>query len=520
MRHAPPNIVPATDGRQPPAAPARMPMADLLAALGITDLGEAPDPGRLAATIERIRIWRATRPDPAVEAAVCDAARQAWAAAGVADPDATWAGTAPPARNGRREGAAPVALVVRTMADIAPEPVEWLWDGRIPVGGITLLIGDPGEGKSMATLAIATAVTLGAPLPGETAGAREPGDVLLLAAEDSEKHTIRPRLDAMGADVLRVHRPDGILWPDGSVTPLCDLSDPVQRGALRDYIARTRPRLVIIDPLTAYLPGIDSHRDAEVRSVLAPLAEIAAEYRCAIVCVLHLRKSSADRAIYRASGSIAFVAAARSVLLAGRDPDDPRRRAIAHVKSNLSPLAPSVGYTIDGGRWGWTGESDLTADRILAAPAGAEERSALEEAIEWLAEYLADGPRAADEVHRDAARVGISARTLRRAREALQIRPTPDRDDHGRVRGWLWGFATRCPSHDGHLDGAGGWASGRRATPTTTYGIAPSPGGQAGGIGHLVASGGHLDGRGGPDPDDGWIVIDPLDAGEGDHDRA
>ena len=498
-----------------PAAPAeRMPLDDLRAALGIADLGEIPDPARIAATIDRIRVWRANGPDPAVEAAVREAARQAWAAAGVPDPDATWARTAPATRSGRRDDAASEAVVIESMADIAPEAVEWLWEGRIPIGGITLLIGDPGEGKSMASLAIAAAVTLGVPLPGE-AGRREPGDVLLLSAEDSPAHTIRPRLDAMGADVRRVHLLGGVRRADGSMTPLC-LSDPLHRGLLRDAAARIRPRLVIIDPLTAYLPGIDAYRDAEVRSVLAPLAEIAAEYRCAIVCVLHLRKSSADRAIYRASGSIAFVGAARSVLLAGRDPDDPRRRAIAHVKSNLSPLAPSVGYTIDGGRWGWTGESDLTADRILAAPAGAEERSALEEASEWLAEYLADGPRPADEVHRDATRVGISARTLRRAAARLGVHKS--REGFGPGGRWVWSLAIDAHRRRPPM-GHAGLANNDQAPGTQEVTGSDSAIGVQRGVLDTYGANGRL--YGAPaEADGGWIVIDPLDAEEEAHDRA
>src|SRR5690625_1719371 len=325
--------------------------------------------------------------------------------------------------------------VLRSMAEVAPEVVEWLWEGRIPLGGVTARLGDPGEGKSTVSLAIATAVSLGVPLPGETER-REPADVLLLSAEDSPAHTIRPRLDAMGADVARVHVLDGILRTDGQTVPV-QLAEPSHRAHLREAMETHRPRLVIIDPITAYLAETDTHRDADVRTVLAPLAEIAAEYDAAIVYIMHLRKSQADRAIYRAGGSIAFIGAARSALLVGRDPDDEHRRGVAHVKSNLSPLASTVGFDIEDGRFGWLEESDLTAERMLSAASGEEERSALEEAVEWLRDFLAGGAwELATAIKAAARKADIADRTLRRAGARLNVEKA--RRGEGRSRPWYW----------------------------------------------------------------------------------
>lgn len=342
-------------------------------------------------------------------------------------------------------------LVVRSFAEIEPEPVRWLWHGRIPLGGLTAMVGDPGAGKSTVSLAIATAVTLGAPLPGDP-GPRDPADVLVVSAEDSPRHTIRPRLDAMGADVSRVHEVGGVRRADGQIVPL-HLADPVHRAHLREAMETYRPRLVIIDPITAYLAETDTHRDADVRTVLAPLAELAAEYDAAIVYIMHLRKSQADRAIYRAGGSIAFIGAARSALLVGRDPDD-GRRGIAHIKSNLSPLAPTVGFEIVDGRFVWVGESDLTADRMLAPATGDEERSAIEEATDWLAATLEGGDWVpASEIMSAARRDGISDRTLRRAAARLEIEKS--RRGVGRSKPWYWRL---------RIDGQGGWPPNHEGT--------------------------------------------------------
>jgi hypothetical protein len=374
-------------------------------------------------------------PDDRVLAGRRAVAVQALAAAGVVDAE-RWVHHAIDAstRAGDADHDRRPRPAVRTMADIAPETVRWVWDGRIPIGGLTALIGDPGEGKSTVSLAITTAVTLGVPLPGET-GRRDPADVLLLSAEDSPSHTIRPRLEAMGADLRRVHILDGVRRPDGQIVPI-HLADPGHRAQLREAMEAIRPRMVIIDPVTAYLADTDTHRDADVRTVLAPLADLAAEYDCAIVYVMHLRKGSADRAIYRAGGSIAFIGAARSALLVGRDPDDPSRRAVAHIKSNLSPLAPTVGFDIVGGRFWWVGEVDLTADRMLAPAAGEEERTALAEAVEWLREYLAEGPRPAPEVYRDGRRAGHAERTIRRAAAAAKIKKNREGFGRGSVVTW------------------------------------------------------------------------------------
>jgi len=298
------------------------------------------------------------------------------------------------------------------MADVAPEAVEWLWKPYIPLGKMTLLEGDPGIGKSWATAALACAVSLGRGLPGDM-GSSEAGNVLMLSAEDGLADTLRPRLDAVGADVSRVFA----------------VSEPLtfdEAGMLRfeEAIADRKPTLVTVDPLFAFTGGkVDIHRANECRTVMARLAAIAERHRCAIIAVRHLGKSRGmGHALNAGIGSIDLVAAARSVLLAGKDPDDETIRAITQIKSNLAPTGPAIGYALRGGEFFWTGESDLTPERILSYAPGESERPALDEAVEFFRDALGAGEREISEIRTEAKQAGISESTLRRARERLGIK--------------------------------------------------------------------------------------------------
>jgi hypothetical protein len=216
----------------------------------------------------------------------------------------------------------PIKLIC--LADVVPEHVDFLWHPYIPKGKLTLIEGDPGVGKSWLICAIATATAAG---DGPSGWVQDvPGNVLMLSVEDGLADTIRPRLDAMRANVKRIFALQGALILNDS-------------GLLRleSEIIDYRPTLVAIDPLVAYLgAGVDLHRANETRAVMSRLAILAEKYHCAIVAVRHLTKGGKDKAIYRGIGSIDFTAACRSVLLVGSDPDDTSRRAVVHIKSNLS----------------------------------------------------------------------------------------------------------------------------------------------------------------------------------------
>lgn len=338
----------------------------------------------------------------------------------------------------RREGGAdtltpaPVAApaLVR-LADVSAEQVSWLWRGRLPRGKLTLIVGDPGLGKSYLTLDVAARVSRGDEWPdGERAAL---GDVVLLNAEDGLADTIRPRLDALGADTTRVHALRAVRDDTGERHFNLETDLPALEGAVES----TRAVLVSIDPLSAYLGARDSYKDAEIRTVLGPLAALAERCRVAVVGIMHLTKDQQRRALYRALGSVAFVAAARVVLAVARDPDDDARRLLVGVKNNLTAPSPGLAFRLDGGRLTWDpGTVDgVDADTLLSATGAGEERDERRDADDFLRDLLADGDVRAAEGERAARANGISPRTLDRARRRVGVRAYPV-GYHPKV--WWW----------------------------------------------------------------------------------
>ena len=328
------------------------------------------------------------------------------------------------------------------------EEVEWLWASRIPLGKLTVLEGDPGCGKSWLSLAIATAVTTGRRLPGQTETG-EPSRVLLLTAEDGLADTVRPRAEDLGADLSRITVLKGVQDGDGREHQL-DLTEHL--SVLDEILARGGFRYVVIDPINAYLGvSLDTHRDAAIRSVLTPLAELAEKYGVAIVCILHLTKSGRDKAIYRGQGSIGYSAAARTVLLVGQNPDDEQERVVVCIKNNLVAFPPALAFEISEGQFRWRGETSVTASALLAPEQGSEARSLLDEATEFLDEVLGQGSQPAREIERQADAMGISKMTLKRARKAMGVRAVPVREE-GRpgVQRWLWELPESLGGQEAH----------------------------------------------------------------------
>jgi putative DNA primase/helicase len=314
--------------------------------------------------------------------------------------------------------------VLRCFRDIAPKAMRWLWPRRIPLGKLTLLIGDPGLGKSLLTADVASHVTRGTSFPD---GAMcESGSVIFLSAEDDPADTIRPRLDAAGADVSRVHVLEAVRvqHANGSLTEKTfnlETDIAVLEGALREH---PDVRLIVIDPLSAYLGGVDSHSNAEVRGMLTPLVALAGRFGVAVLCVTHLRKS-AGAAIYRAISSIAFAAAARAVWAVASDPEDWDRRLLLAVKQNLSASAGGLAFRIETQnnvpRLAWEpGAVALAANDVLGNME-MQDQSERREAKEWLKDFLADGPVAVKKIQAEAKAAGHSWITVRRAKEALPV---------------------------------------------------------------------------------------------------
>jgi len=207
-----------------------------------------------------------------------------------------------------------------------------------------------------------------------------------------------------------------------------------------------RPALMIIDPLQAYLGAkVDMHRANEVRPIMADLAALADKYRCAVLGIRHLTKAPKTHAIYRGQGNIDIAAAARSILLVGQNPQDESLRVLVHLKSNLSVKGCSLSFEIwededKRGHFQWLGQSDVTADMLLAPPKMGREKSKVEEAEEFLLKALVDGPRPSKDIFKEAKAQDISIRSMHRAKKELHIvshRCTTGNKGKGR---WEWGL--------------------------------------------------------------------------------
>lgn len=328
-------------------------------------------------------------------------------------------GAATRANTGARPGA-----VLRRISDIPTQKLCWLWPGRIPLGKLTLFAGDPGLGKSFVTLDIAARVTRGFDWP--DGASCEAGSVIILSAEDDAADTIRPRLEAAHADLRNVHVLQAVRRPKpGGDTSLEHFNLEIDLLALLDAAALLdNVRLIVLDPISAYLGSTDSHVNARVRGLLAPLAAFAHSLGVAVVAVDHLSKSNRP-AIYRPDGSIAFTAAARAVWLFAKNPDDAARRFMLPGKMNLAPDQTGLSYALREEQPGvvavaWGGAVNLSADAVLQ-PEAVEERSERIEAMEWLRTRLADGPVSAAQIRDEAKSAGLAWRTLRRGKEALGI---------------------------------------------------------------------------------------------------
>jgi hypothetical protein len=320
------------------------------------------------------------------------------------------------------------------LADVRPEPVRWLWPGRIPLGKLTILDGDPDVGKSLLTLDIAARVSRGGAFP--DGSPCTVGSVVVLNAEDGVADTVVPRLQAAGADMSRIHTIRVIPQPSGDRVP-----DIVTDAALIEMEVRHLGAvLIVIDPLNAYLPGsINTWNDHHIRRALAPFVGVAERTGAAVIVIRHLNKRETPNALYRGGGSIAFVAAARAAFLVAKHPRDSSLRVFAAVKMNLAAKPPSLAYRISVRERvaciEWTGPVDLEADDLLTEQPN-ERRSELTRAIEFLQSFLKDGPKPAEEAKNAASQVAISERTLKRAKGAIGI--MAQREGYGAGGRWFW----------------------------------------------------------------------------------
>lgn len=327
------------------------------------------------------------------------------------------------------------------METVEVEQIEWLLYPFIPFGKVTIIQGDPGEGKTTMVLQIIAKLTRGEPILLNLQSQKEaqkdneenlkqevlsqdnpiqPVNVIYQTAEDGLGDTIKPRLLAAGADCSRV------LVIDDREQPLTMLD-----VRLEEAIMQTKARMVVLDPIQGFLgTDVDMHRANEIRPLMKRVAVLAEKYHCAIILIGHMNKNSNGKSSYRGLGSIDFQAAARSVLIVGRLKDEPETRVMCHVKSSLAPEGKSVAFRLDketGFRW--IGEYDISADDLLSGDArGQKSRMAKE----FLLDILADGGMAQKKIEEEASKQGIKKKTLRNAKQELEI------DSVKRGNQWFW----------------------------------------------------------------------------------
>ncbi|MEJ2705288.1 MAG: AAA family ATPase, partial [Sedimentisphaerales bacterium] len=340
-------------------------------------------------------------------------------------------------RSDRDRDYTPKPIIVR-LEDVEPQEVEWLWDNRIPLGKLSMLVGDPGLGKSFLTLYIAAQVTTGRPWADDPL--KQPileGSVIILSAEDDVSDTIVPRLKDHEADLTKIRAIQGVTYDDPEHEGPCHFNVTAHLPALEQAIAETPgTRLVVIDPLTAYLGKTDSHKNAEVRGALAPLAALAATHRLAVLGVSHLTKNQGTKAIYRTLGSLAFTAAARAVWVVSKDRDNSNRRLLTPAKANLSIDPGGLAFSIIDGVVAFEPDRiDITTDEALCSETD-EGAGALDAAKDLLRECLKDGPVSSAEVFKQAKQNSVSERTLNRAKKMLDVKSFKEKD------AWFWKMET------------------------------------------------------------------------------
>ncbi|OAI49307.1 hypothetical protein AYO43_03135 [Nitrospira sp. SCGC AG-212-E16] len=335
-------------------------------------------------------------------------------------------------------------IVTVSMDKVPVAPPQWAWANRIPLQALTLIAGDPGLGKSTLTLELAARWSRGE-ADGDLRG--NPVDVFIASAEDSAETTLKPRLIVAKADLSRVHivqmRVKGLM---GGITLPNDVA------AVADRMRSLGAKIFIIDPLSAHLSmRVNSWKDQDLRQALAPLARVAEELRAAIVSVLHLNKDEKKNVLGRIGGTMAAVAAARSVLLAAPDSDDPdgSSKCLGHIKSNLGRPALTLRYRLEeemvvynrkmifpASKLVWEGEDRDLQPHDLLTRTERVDRSKRKEAGRWLREILADGPKATEDIYLEGRKVGLSESTLDRAKADLGIRSK--KHSFGGKGAWCW----------------------------------------------------------------------------------
>ena len=307
-----------------------------------------------------------------------------------------------------KEPSKPETVKIIRMSDVELTPVEWLWKPYLPFGKLSVLQGNPGEGKTYFAMHLAAACTNGKLLPNMER--MEPFNVIYQTAEDGLGDTVKPRLIEAGADL------DRVLVIDDSEVQLTLSDERIEKA-----IVENNARLVIIDPIQAYLGSdVDMNRANEVRPIFMRLGQVAQRTGCAILLIGHLNKAAGMQSLQRGLGSIDIAAAVRSVLFIGKLKHDPTMRILTHEKSSLAPPGVSLAFSLgDEGGFRWVGEYDITADEMLSGIEPQRETKT-QQAKDLICALLAGGKRVfSEDIDKAALERGIPGRTVRDAKREL-----------------------------------------------------------------------------------------------------
>lgn len=307
-----------------------------------------------------------------------------------------------------KEPSKPETVKIIRMSDVELTPVEWLWKPYLPFGKLSVLQGNPGEGKTYFAMHLAAACTNGKLLPNMEH--MEPFNVIYQTAEDGLGDTVKPRLIEAGAEL------DRVLVIDDSEVQLTLSDERIEKA-----IIENNARLVIIDPIQAYLGAdVDMNRANEVRPIFMRLGQVAQRTGCAILLIGHLNKAAGMQSLQRGLGSIDIAAAVRSVMFIGKLKHDPTMRILTHEKSSLAPPGASLAFSLgDGGGFRWVGEYDITADEMLSGIEPQRETKT-QQAKDLICALLAGGKQVlSEDIDKAALERGIPGRTVRDAKREL-----------------------------------------------------------------------------------------------------
>ena len=302
-----------------------------------------------------------------------------------------------------------IKLKMIRMSEVQSQEIEWLWYPFIPYGKLTIIQGDPGDGKTTMVLNLAAKLSKGEALD-ENMKVTEPVNVIYQTAEDGLADTVKPRLELAGADCERI-----------IVIDESDKSLSMVDERLEQAIVRTGARLLILDPIQAYLGGgMDMNRANEARDMTKKLGALAEKTKCAIILIGHMNKASGNKAAYRGMGSIDFFAVARSVLLVGRVEGESNTRAVVQIKNNLAAFGHPKAFALSEDGFKWLGDYEITVDEVLGGIT--PKANKMEQAKQMLRE-LAETQSAvlSNEIFDRADELGISKRTLENAKKELGV---------------------------------------------------------------------------------------------------